>query len=312
MKKTIYIFILSIILFASFSPVIAQQNDYTVLTPLPCTTTGDCTSNGTTANLSTYLPGLFKLAVGVGAALAFVFIFWYGFEYMFTDSFIGKGKAKERITEVLTGLALIIFSYLILYTINPKLLDINLLLEKPNPVSREVALSTDFGQGTTVGTGVSTNTNNCTNCTPVNQTGLSLSARTSSYCQNQATQGCFINQNLTTKLQDLNGKVSGLVLTEVFPPSVNHQDPCHYNGTCVDASFSGIATPSSIKTFIDTAKASGLRPVFETPSNNTTLIAELTRLGIRPPDVLFTLPLCSPPSLVRNCITGSHFSIYNQ
>lgn len=129
------------------SPVLAQTNpsrSYTPLAPLPLATN----SSGPTT-LSTYLPNLFKLLIGSGAVLAFLFIFWYGFEYMFSDSLISKGKARERITEVLGGLILIICSYAILYNINPRTLNMSLALNKPKVVGNSVELTAVSVDGVT-------------------------------------------------------------------------------------------------------------------------------------------------------------------
>ena len=59
-------------------------------------------------------------------------------------------------------------------------------------------------------------------------------------------------------------------VTEGNPPTVRHQDPCHAQGTCVDANFipGSVASPGlNIKNFIETAKKHGLTAVYEVTDN---------------------------------------------
>lgn len=129
-KKIIQVSVLAILLFSN-GLVFAQANEYIPLAPLPGTNTNCVQANGCGTNLSTYLPGIFNLAIGVGAIAAFVLLTMYGFEYMLTDSIGTKLGAKERLTNVAWGLGLVIFAYVILNTINPKLLSGNLNLQTP-------------------------------------------------------------------------------------------------------------------------------------------------------------------------------------
>ena len=77
-------------------------------------------------NLSTYLQHLFEIGIGVAAGLAVIMIVVGGIEYMSTDAIGGKEEGKERITSALWGLLLALASWLILNTINPALLNMNL------------------------------------------------------------------------------------------------------------------------------------------------------------------------------------------
>ncbi len=99
--------------------------DYTPLAPLPGTT------NGATTNLQTYLPGAFNLAVAVGAGLAFVYITIGGVMYATSDAISGKSQGKEYIQNALWGLLLVIGAWVILYTINPRLLEFNFTVSSP-------------------------------------------------------------------------------------------------------------------------------------------------------------------------------------
>ncbi len=136
MSSKIGIFlILFTILVSNFIVVPAiAQNDYTVLAPLPGTTIQDnCVAGDKNkeckTNLEKYLPGLFKLAVGLSAAFAVFMIVIGGFQYMSTDALQGKEEGKARIWNSVKGLVLVIGAWLILYTINPGLLELRLSIE---------------------------------------------------------------------------------------------------------------------------------------------------------------------------------------
>ena len=120
------------LLFSVYSS--AHALDYTVLTPLPGTTScgNDATGKNCTATFTSYLPGLFKLAIGVAAVLAFVMITFGGLTYMTSDAIQGKEDGRGMVTNALYGLILVIGAYAILYTINPQILNFQLSIPQPN------------------------------------------------------------------------------------------------------------------------------------------------------------------------------------
>jgi hypothetical protein len=72
--------------------------------------------------------GLFKVAISVGAMLAVLRLAYAGYLYMGAGDMWGsKHKAKEVIGEAVTGLLLLLSIYIILYQINPCLLNLNVL-----------------------------------------------------------------------------------------------------------------------------------------------------------------------------------------
>ncbi|MSU55484.1 MAG: hypothetical protein EXS46_03030 [Candidatus Taylorbacteria bacterium] len=77
-------------------------------------------------NLKIYLTGMFKVGVAAAGILAFLMIVWGGFTYLSTDAITGKEEGKERIQRALGGLILALASYIILYTINPQLVNLDL------------------------------------------------------------------------------------------------------------------------------------------------------------------------------------------
>lgn len=78
-------------------------------------------------NLSQYLNDIFTVAISFGAIAAVVRITWGGFLYMGTDMWDKKGRAKQIISDAVIGLLILLGIYLILYQINPDLLNFNIL-----------------------------------------------------------------------------------------------------------------------------------------------------------------------------------------
>ncbi len=156
------------LMFAVFSFAYALD-DYTVLTPLPGTTScpDGSTPTAVTINQTTgkveggcqttfqkYLPAFFNLTIGIAAVLAFIMITWGGIEYMTTDAIFGKSSGKERITNAIWGLLLVIASWVILNTINPNLLNFSLILETPKTQGQSAAdLAVILGGDLSAGTG---------------------------------------------------------------------------------------------------------------------------------------------------------------
>jgi len=125
--------------------VLAQSNEYTVLAPLPGV--GD---EGGTTTLAKYIPAIFNLAIGLSAAFAVLMIVIGGFQYITTDAILGKQQGIERIKNSVFGLVLVISAWLILYTINPKLLELNLNIEPVTvtaPPGGEAGPSGNFDPG---------------------------------------------------------------------------------------------------------------------------------------------------------------------
>ncbi len=112
-----------------FSPVFAQEpappapTEYELLAPLPVGASGEEVD---TTTAGPYIAGLFRLAIAIAGGLAVLMIIVGGIEYMSTDAFSGKDSAKNRISNAIWGLLLAISAWLILFTINPQLVQFNL------------------------------------------------------------------------------------------------------------------------------------------------------------------------------------------
>jgi len=129
--------VLAMIILPTVIVLAADDLSYTVLAPLPGTTESD-----NTTTLQKYLPGLFKLLIGLSAVAAVLMIVIGGFQYISTDAIQKKSEGKERIKNAVLGLVLVISAWLILNTINPNLLKINLNIE---------SVTTEAPSGVTLG-----------------------------------------------------------------------------------------------------------------------------------------------------------------
>jgi cell wall-associated NlpC family hydrolase len=81
--------------------------------------------------LGNYLNIILKLAIGIAAVLAMVMIVMGGIQYMTSDFISSKEEGKKRILNAIFGLLIALGAWLILYTINPDLLNTNTLIPSP-------------------------------------------------------------------------------------------------------------------------------------------------------------------------------------
>lgn len=128
----------------------ANTISYTPLAPLPIGE-GGAIPMGKDASgklvpmyesMSAYLVGMMKLIIALGGVLAIVMAIIGGVQRIASGiSPSAKADANKRVTDALTGLALVLASYLILNSINPNLVKINFDLPKLAGESREVRTS---------------------------------------------------------------------------------------------------------------------------------------------------------------------------
>jgi hypothetical protein len=91
------------------------------------------TELSSTAPLPDLLRNLFLVTIGFAAILGVIMIAIGGAEYMLSDKMGTISKGRSRMQSALLGLGIILASYLILNTINPDLLKINILLPAADP-----------------------------------------------------------------------------------------------------------------------------------------------------------------------------------
>ncbi len=80
--------------------------------------------------LSNFFNLLIKIAIALAGAIAVVMIIVGGIQYMGTDSVWEKGESVSRMTGAVGGIVLLLCSYLILYTINPDLVNIKIGIKR--------------------------------------------------------------------------------------------------------------------------------------------------------------------------------------
>ncbi|MDQ5961470.1 MAG: hypothetical protein QG581_391 [Patescibacteria group bacterium] len=102
------------------TPATNPSFNYTLLEKIPGV-------DGTNLNLAAYLSAIYKLAIWI-VGLCALFMFLIGaFMYMLSAANTSKmGSAKEIMQDALIGLVLALTSYLILYVINPDLVNLKL------------------------------------------------------------------------------------------------------------------------------------------------------------------------------------------
>lgn len=137
------------------NPTTNPTPTYTPLEPLPCVPSRGSTSCDQTnksyapgalikeIDFKTYIQNTFNLLIALAAAAAVFMTVWGGFQYMTTDSWENKKNGLEKARNALLGLLLILCSFLILRTIDPRLVAIPNTLVKPLDI-KYTKSSSDF------------------------------------------------------------------------------------------------------------------------------------------------------------------------
>jgi hypothetical protein len=131
LKKIGLVLITVAVMFIAFSSVALAVEPNRNYTPLALPQSGDITIRAN--NPATLIIDIFRYTIAASAALAIVMIIIGGIQYMSTDAWSGKKDGKERIKQALVGLLLVMLTFLILQTINPKIVDISFLNKSFGP-----------------------------------------------------------------------------------------------------------------------------------------------------------------------------------
>lgn len=124
MKKIFLLVTIFFLLSATTPAFVGAATEYKLLAPIPLK--GVAQGDVPTTTAAPYLKGVFMLIIAIAGGLAVIRIIFGGIKYLAIESITGKSDAKETIQNAIWGLLLIISAWLILYTINPKLVDFNL------------------------------------------------------------------------------------------------------------------------------------------------------------------------------------------
>lgn len=121
--------IVSIVGFFSFSKAVVAQSVINLQVPLP-QPGGEALTQA--SEFGTYVSALYVFGTGFIISFAIIKIMWAGIQWTTAGDNAGKiDEARKDILTYLFGLALAIFAYSLLYTINPNLTKINLNIIEP-------------------------------------------------------------------------------------------------------------------------------------------------------------------------------------
>ncbi|MDE2038326.1 MAG: hypothetical protein KGI69_03875 [Patescibacteria group bacterium] len=130
------------------NPISNSAAQYTPLEPLPSCGQGGCsTSLATSIDFHTYIQNAFSFFIFLSASAAVFMIALGGLQYMTTDSIQGKTAGREKAVNAVYGLLLVLGSYLILRTIDPRLVAIPTTLVAPLNVDYKKNVTSDFFSG---------------------------------------------------------------------------------------------------------------------------------------------------------------------
>lgn len=239
----------------------------------------------------------------MSSVIAAVFA-WGGFKMVVAGGDSGAfSEARGMMTNAVVGFIILLSAWLLIDTLIKVVLPTDSSLgmwNKIECVSQPERTQTPTTPTPTTTPGVPTPnpvTGCTTNCTNV-PSGITVKPGA---CSGGGT--CSVSSQIAGDLTTLDGKldVAGVnwQVTEAYPPTRAHQNACHANGTCIDANCIGGCSASQVKTFIDSASASGLKAVYEvkTQAEKDTLV----QAGVNAASV----------SVLGSWISAAHFSVYN-
>lgn len=101
---------------------------FTALAPIPGLTDTSATSVVNANTLANFFNNLYKYLIGLAAILAVIEIIWGGLQISTQDSVSKQGEGRERITQAVLGLVLVLSPVLVFSIINPSILNLSLSL----------------------------------------------------------------------------------------------------------------------------------------------------------------------------------------
>jgi|CXWL01.1.fsa_nt_gi hypothetical protein len=255
------------------------------------------------------LQNVINLGISIGIIIATLWIAYAGFMFMISSANPGAlEQGRARLLNIVVGLMVLLSAWLIVDFIMKTLYseptefgpwnsilagdgnDSCIVKRESVPITQGVIQAIlNPGGGSSSGGGY-TGTKGCPTCIPLQDKGFS--------CKNNCTLDPVVADKLLLLKNAFNGK---WIVTEAYPPTSNHSNQCHYNGTCIDAGFTSPTkyTAGTMSAFAQAARSSGLRPVFETFDCNLRNTARTA--GVE--------AYCSSDAGYGG-ITGSHFSVY--
>ncbi|MDD2657182.1 MAG: pilin [Candidatus Pacebacteria bacterium] len=124
----------------------AFAEGFVALAPIPDLTDTSALSVANSTNLASFFNNLYKYLIGLAAVLAVIEIIWGGLEISTKDSVSKQSDGKERITQAIFGLVLVLSPVIVFSIINPSILNLSLNLEPLDTKSAPVNTSSSSAQ----------------------------------------------------------------------------------------------------------------------------------------------------------------------
>lgn len=225
--------------------------------------------------LGTYINKAISFLISIGALLAVLMIIKYGFTYMLKDTPMAISQAKSGMKDALLGLVLVMSTYLILKTINPRLVEFSLSLNSTGVIdikedNEDTTLVTSGSGGSSLQcyphppSTPKTKTLSCESCVSLRDKGLRMK---SASMEDGAVPE--LANALVSYSNELRKNGLDIIITEAYKPGSSHASFGHFHGTVVDIRLTKIGqydnyyTESSVKKALDIATQFKIRPVFE-------------------------------------------------
>lgn len=170
-----------------------SANGFVPLAPISNLTTG---AGVNSPDLANFFNALYKYLIGASAVLAIIMIMWGGMEISTQDSIGAHSEGRERITQAILGLVIVLSPVLVFTIINPAILKLSIGL-KPLDIQASKNLNKLGGQS---GNGGNTPTQELQGCKSTTKTGkyfesvVCPNSKASSYTCNQDLQTTIISQ----------------------------------------------------------------------------------------------------------------------
>ncbi|MFZ4500114.1 MAG: hypothetical protein ACOYMZ_01290 [Minisyncoccia bacterium] len=254
-----------------------------------------------------------KILIGAAAVLLVLRIMFEGYKYITTDIPRLLVSAKSGLWDAVLGLVLALSSFLILNTINPKLIENTVNIQRLE-IGIEELLEYEAIEITSTGVSKKVGKVSYESTYKNSEVCLEPAARAGKVppCGKIETipvqaKGSYVEKLFSDKLKKLGNsiKTAGLsmTITEAMPSSRTHKNECHKNGRCVDIDFTGNQKPdaNTINSFIKITNQLGMCAVWEaTPTEGKGYYDSLAGKVLR----------MEQWANVQHA-NGAHFSLYN-
>jgi len=177
---------------------------------------------------------IYRFAIVGGGVVGVFFIVIGGYLYMSAEgNSESLEKAKSMLISTITALVILFIGYILLKALNPDLIQFRSI--QPPSVKMEKAPSPEGTGGIPPGMIGKTGIAGCggtadgSACDDYTKNGFSAGNSTQKPGLNT-----FLTKSLIAKLVSAKSKNPNFRITEAYPPTVDHRDPCHSNGSCAD------------------------------------------------------------------------------